>query len=767
MAPKKAGSVTAKAKAAPASDSGKAQTAPSKSKGETKQKPEAKGKPNKADRKQVLAEFEAQRRQAADAMLLPPSDDETSQEEEEPASLVTAEGKPKSREQKELEKEFEARARAEAQERRAEKILEREREREKEREKAGKSKDDALKVVLEKVERVGAAKLSNKEKRLYQKHLDAVEEERREQEAVREVQQLGADAVRLQETLRDFSVSVPSSDTSGADLRIENFSISAGGQRLFDEASLTLAHGRRYGFMGPNGQGKTTLLRHLAARKLPVPERWSVGIVEQEAAATETPVVDEVLAADVRRRRLLAEEAELLEKLEADDDDDATAMDQLCARLTAIGDELEATGAEAAEARVRQILYGLGFTTYMADGPVSRLSGGWRMRVSLAKALFLEPDLLLLDEPTNHLDLDAVLWLDEYLCSYKKTIFVVSHDADFVDSVCTDIVHLESKRLQQYRGGYTQFKKAHKLHVKELEKEFKKQQEDKKSGKNRSQEEYVEKPKDYVVKFHFFPPQVCDEMAGIAVNDASFSYSGVKPWLLDGLNFRVDTSTRVAVVGPNGAGKSTLLNLIAKVVEPSAGEVHHTRRLAFGRYSQHFDEIAPSLHMSAVEFLTSPELRRFGAGTANPELAHKFLGQFGLPSHAHTRPMRELSGGQKARVCFASITCRKPEILILDEPTNHLDVESVEALVDALKKYPGGLLLVSHDACLIQAAQCDLWVCRSGEPIRKAASFDAYRREVLLALAKRQAQAEADALERARLRKQRRDQTLQRRNRSS
>jgi ATP-binding cassette subfamily F protein 1 len=293
------------------------------------------------------------------------------------------------------------------------------------------------------------------------------------------------------------------------------------------------------------------------------------------------------------------------------------------------------------------------------------------MRVSLAKALFLEPDLLLLDEPTNHLDLDAVLWLDDYLSSYPKTLLVVSHDADFLDSACTDIVHLENRKLEQYKGGYTEFRRAHAQRVKDREKEFKKQQEDKNKGKKRHPDEIIEKPKDYIVKFHFLPPVRDDEMSGISIHDVNFSYNGKKPWLLRDLNFRIDTSTKVTVVGKNGAGKSTLLSLIAKVHEPCEGDVSHSRRLQVGRYSQHFDEIAPYLSMTAVEFLTSPELRRFGAGTENPELAHKCLGQFGLPSHAHSRPMKELSGGQKARVCFASITCRKPEILILDEPTNH------------------------------------------------------------------------------------------------
>jgi len=652
-----------------------------------------------------------------------------------------------------------------------ERLAERERERAEKEAKAAEKKDAEMAALLKKAEEKGVDKLSNKERRAYAKYLEQKEEQERELANQNALAQLDDDARQLEKELEDLSATIAggSDPTEGAvDLRLENFSIAAGGQRLLEDADLTLAQGRRYGLLGANGGGKTTLLKLLAGKRLPVPTTWVVGLVQQEARATENPVVDEVLAADAARRTLLAEEAELLAKLDALDGESNSGDDEslvlACERLAAVAAELDASGAEAAEARVRRILCGLGFTTEMAEGPVSRLSGGWRMRVSLAKALFLEPHLLLLDEPTNHLDLDAVLWLDEYLNEYKKTVLVVSHDADFLDSACTDIVHVEEMKLHQYRGGYTEFRKAHAFRLREREKEFKKQQEDKKAGKKLHPDDLVQKVKDYVVKFRFLPP-LCDgdDAGGISVHDVNFSYSGKKPWILHDLNFRVDSATRVAVVGANGAGKSTLLNLLAKVMEPCNGDIQHSRRLTIGRYSQHFDEIAPALHLSAVEFLTSPELRRFGAGTENPELAHKCLGQFGLPSHAHGRPMKELSGGQKARVCFASITCRRPEILILDEPTNHLDIESVEALIEALKTFKGGLMLVSHDARLIKAAGCDLWVCKGpSEAIGKAGSFEEYRREVLKELARRQARAEAEAARRAEARRRRRAELLQR-----
>mmetsp|Transcript_34465 Transcript_34465/g.78637 ORF Transcript_34465/g.78637 Transcript_34465/m.78637 type:complete len:780 (+) Transcript_34465:58-2397(+) len=769
MPPKKAQPKPAQAKPAAKSDA-KPSSAKGGGRGQgTEQQPKA----SKAAKKDAKVEDEARGKAQLDAMMHPPSSD-GSDEEEAAAPTRMAQGSggypSKKAGEKELESEFNARAREELLQQRAERLAEKERLKEEGAATGSKkTKDDALAAVLEKVSRDGAAKLSNKERRLYAKHQEALKEEEERAFREREEQQLGDDMQRVLAGLKDFSVSLSESvdTTTGAvDIRINRFTISAGGTRLFEDASLTLAKGRRYGFLGPNGQGKTTLLRHLAARKLPVPDHISIGYVEQEVDATGRPVVDEVLAADVKRRELLAEEADLLQRLEGSSDASegeevsAATLTSLCDRLQVVGEQLEVTGAEAAEAKVRKILCGLGFTDAMVDGPVDVLSGGWRMRVSLAKALFLEPDLLLLDEPTNHLDLDAVLWLDDYLSTFPKTLFVVSHDADFLDSVCTDVVHLENRGLVQYKGGYTEFKKAHAQRKRHLEKEYKKQQEQLKSGKKKVEEE-VEKPVDYIVKFNFLPPVKDDEMCGISLHDAAFSYSGKKPWLLSGLNFRLDPSVRIVVVGPNGAGKSTLLNLVSKTSVPCEGEVVHSRGLVVGRYSQHFDEIAPALHLSAVDFLTSPALRRFGAGTESPELAHKCLGQFGLPGQAHRRPMKELSGGQKARVCFASITCRRPDILILDEPTNHLDIESVEALIGALKRYTGGLLLVTHDACIVQELSCQVWVCTGPQQsLRKVESFETYRREVLAELARRQAVAEREAKRRADLRRNRREETL-------
>jgi len=417
----------------------------------------------------------------------------------------------------------------------------------------------------------------------------------------------------------------------------------------------------------------------------------------------------------------------------------------------------------------------------MMEGPVHVLSGGWRMRVSLAKALFLAPDLLLLDEPTNHLDLDAVLWLDEFLSTeFKKTLLVVSHDVDFLDCVCTDFVHLEDHKLWHYRvgenGGYDKFKEMHAQRQKEREKEYKKllEQGKKATGSKARQvdKEQLEKarpPKTYAVKKFDFQPLVSDkDQAGISVHDISFSYSGKKPWLLGpSLNFRVDASMKIAVVGKNGAGKSTLLNLLTKTTWPTEGEVCHSKGLSLGRYSQHFEEFRQKDHLTPVQLLTDPEVLRFGSGTSNQGQAHKNLGDFGLPSHAHTRPVKELSGGQKARVQFALFTCRRPEILVLDEPTNHLDIESVEEIIKALKRYQGGFILVSHDARLIKDTQAVIWEVDGSGKVKTRGEgrqgFEEYRRSVMAEIERKRRLEAEKAKRQAEMRKKRREQALSRR----
>ncbi len=562
-----------------------------------------------------------------------------------------------------------------------------------------------------------------------------------------------------------------------ADLIVDAFSISIKGRKLFDDAQLKIVHNRRYGFLGPNGRGKTTLLYHLAAGKFPLPRTWNCILVEQEVEASDKhTVVEEVLRGDQELMAWQREERELIGKLEAmasgeqegegvlageqQEQVDTDSVEAIVLRL----DELSSLLLEKrnAEADVRRILAGLGFTEQGMDMKTSAFSGGWRMRMSLAKALFLRPKLLLLDEPTNHLDLEATLWLEEYLKSYPFTILAISHDADFLDAFTTDIVALtEDAGLMYSKGGYGEYKRQQAQALKEKLKEWRK------GGKQKAQRPQPE----YVVEFDFpklgkddnsgrdghskddWKKKAALSMVGIGVKDVSFGYpererkeveqqeeqflsgssqsasqsasQSIPHLLFDGLHFRFDTDSRVALVGPNGCGKTTLLSLLRKKLEPVpnpgdgiCGIIEHSKDLRLGFFSQHFEELLPlkggggqgagqagqqgagpqhsSPGPSACEFL----MKKF---SLSENSARASLGKFGLPSAQHLIPMHDLSGGQKARVCFAMICLGKPNMLMFDEPTNHLDIESVDALIDALAEYDGGVIMVSHDARLVQA----------------------------------------------------------------
>lgn len=534
-----------------------------------------------------------------------------------------------------------------------------------------------------------------------------------------------------------FSVSKAGKSAQELDnaIKLDDFSISAAGKSLFVNASLTITFGRRYGLVGPNGHGKTTLLRHIADKKaMGLPQNLDILLCEQEVVADDTPAVQAVIKAD-KRLFLLEEE---LKKLEAGDDD--TGAD----RVNAINEELAQLGADQAEPKARRILAGLGFTTKeMQDRPVKNFSGGWRMRVSLARALFMEPNVLLLDEPTNHLDLNAVIWLDNYLCNWKKTLLIVSHDQSFLDNVCTDIIHLDQQKLFYYRGNYTQFKKMLEQKRKEQQKDYDKQQKAiqqlKQSGKSGKQAEkkvkdektrrqgevqqvdLLQRPKEYVVKFKFKQPSELQPPI-LGLFDVDFGY-GDGPLIFKKIDFGVDMSSRIAIVGPNGVGKSTFLKLLAGELEPRSGErrVNHRSRIA--KFDQHSGE-----HLTSEENPTQYLQRVFNL---DYQEARKYLGSFGLAGHAHTIPNCQLSGGQKSRVALCELALHGPHILILDEPTNNLDLESIDALADALSTFQGGVVIVTHDERLIRATECVLYVVEDNSIEEIEGDFDDYRQEIL------------------------------------
>ncbi|KAL2080100.1 hypothetical protein ACEWY4_023893 [Coilia grayii] len=553
----------------------------------------------------------------------------------------------------------------------------------------------------------------------------------------------------------DFSVSVAELSSrqamleNASDIKLERFSISAHGKELFVNADLLIVAGRRYGLVGPNGKGKTTLLKHIANRALSIPPNIDVLLCEQEVVADDTPAVQAVLKADTRRLKLLEEERQLQAHLDKGDD-------SVGERLDKVYEELRAIGAAAAEAKARRILAGLGFTPEMQNRPTRKFSGGWRMRVSLARALFMEPTLLMLDEPTNHLDLNAVIWLNNYLQGWKKTLLIVSHDQSFLDEVCSDIIHLDNQKLYYYRGNYLTFKKMYVQKQKELLKQYEKQEKKLKDlkaggkstkqaekqtkdiltrkqqkGKKKGQEEesheapeLLKRPREYTVKFTFpNPPPLSPPILGLHAVD--FTYEGQKA-LFKNVDFGIDLESRICIVGPNGVGKSTLLLLLTGKLTPTKGEMRKNHRLKVGFFNQQY---ADQLNMeeSATEYLQ----RNFNLPYQD---SRKCLGRFGLESHAHTIQISKLSGGQKARVVFAELACRQPDVLILDEPTNNLDIESIDALSDAINEYKGAVIIVSHDARLITETQCQLWVVEARSINQIDGDFDDYKREVLEAL---------------------------------
>ncbi|XP_026989657.2 ATP-binding cassette sub-family F member 1 isoform X2 [Tachysurus fulvidraco] len=563
-------------------------------------------------------------------------------------------------------------------------------------------------------------------------------------------------SVRAQNaTEGDFSVSQAEVSSrqamleNASDIKLERFSISAHGKELFVNADLLIVAGRRYGLVGPNGKGKTTLLKHISNRALSIPPNIDVLLCEQEVVADDTPAVQAVLKADTRRLKLLDEEKSLQALLEKGED-------SVSERLEKVYEELRAIGAAAAEAKARRILAGLGFTPEMQNRPTKKFSGGWRMRVSLARALFMEPTLLMLDEPTNHLDLNAVIWLNNYLQSWKKTLLIVSHDQSFLDEVCTDIIHLDNQKLYYYRGNYLTFKKMYVQKQKELLKQYEKQEKKLKDlkaggkstkqaekqtkealtrkqqkGKKKGQEEesheapeLLKRPKEYTVKFTFpNPPPLSPPILGLYSVD--FGYDGQKP-LFRNVDFGIDMESRICIVGPNGVGKSTLLLLLTGKLTPKKGEMRMNHRLKVGFFNQQY---ADQLNMeeSATEYLQ----RNFNLPYQD---SRKCLGRFGLESHAHTIQISKLSGGQKARVVFAELSCRQPDVLILDEPTNNLDIESIDALSEAINEYKGAVIIVSHDARLITETQCQLWVVEDRSINNIVGDFEDYKREVLEAL---------------------------------
>ncbi|XP_069753732.1 ATP-binding cassette sub-family F member 3 [Narcine bancroftii] len=520
------------------------------------------------------------------------------------------------------------------------------------------------------------------------------------------------------------------------DIKIENFDVSYGDRALLSGADLQLAYGRRYGLVGRNGLGKTTLLKMMSARSLRIPSHISILHVEQEVVGDETQALQSVLESDTVRESLVQEEKELTAKMNASIGDGTESS-----RLTEIYAKLEEIEADKAPARASVILAGLGFSSKMQKQVTREFSGGWRMRLALARALFAKPDLLLLDEPTNMLDVRAILWLENYLQTWQSTILVVSHDRNFLNAVATDIVHLHSQRLETYRGNYENFVKTKEERLKNQQREHEAQRQYREHiqvfidrfryNANRASQvqsklklleklpelKPLEKEPEVTIRF----PDNFEKLSPpiLQMTDVDFCYSPDSP-IFKHLSVSADLESRICIVGENGAGKTTLLKLLLGDLTPVDGIRHAHRNLKIGSFSQHHvDQL--EMNINSVELLAT----KF-PGRTEEEYRHQ-LGGYGISGDLAVRPVASLSGGQKSRVAFAQMTMPHPNFYILDEPTNHLDMETIEALGNALQKFKGGVILVSHDERLIRMVCKELWVCGCGTVKRVDGGFDEYK----------------------------------------
>jgi ATP-binding cassette subfamily F protein 3 len=513
-------------------------------------------------------------------------------------------------------------------------------------------------------------------------------------------------------------------------LTLTGVTIRLGGRTLLDGADLTVDPGRRIGLVGRNGAGKSTLLRAIAGElaidggDIRLARHARLATVKQEAPEGPASLLDTVLEGDPERLALLAEAHS-----EATDPH----------RLAEVHERLRAIGADSAPARAATILAGLGFDEKAQARPVSEFSGGWRMRVALATALFANPDILLLDEPTNHLDLEATMWLESWLARFPGAALVVSHDRGLLDRAVEAIAHLDRGKISLTPGGFDEFVRIkteramqqtraaerialERAHIQSFIDRFRYKASKARQAQARIKalerlpqiETVIE---DAPTRFSFpAPARIAPPI--LALDRVAIGYDGVP--VLRNISLTVDMDDRIALLGANGNGKSTLAKLLADRLAPLSGEVRRGPRLKVGYFAQHqTDELVadetPVDHMARA-------LPR-----ATPTQVRGQLARFGLDADRADTPIANLSGGEKARLLLALATRDAPQLLILDEPTNHLDIDAREALVKALADFEGAVLLITHDPHLVELVADRLWLVADGSARSYDGDLDDYR----------------------------------------
>ena len=512
-------------------------------------------------------------------------------------------------------------------------------------------------------------------------------------------------------------------------LSIRNLTLRIGGRALMEGADMTLDTGRRLGLVGRNGAGKSTLLKAIIGDLQPdggdirLAARARLGHVAQEAPGGEGSLLDAVLAADTERASLLA----------------ALDAEPAADRAAEIHERLIAIRADAAPARAAAILAGLGFDEAAQARPLASYSGGWRMRVALARALFLEPDLLLLDEPTNHLDLEATMWLEGWLARFPGAAIVVSHDRGLLDRAVDIIAHLDKGKITTYQGNFAQFVRmkteraaqqaaeaakiaTQRAHMQAFVDRFRYKASKARQAQSRLKALSKLPPLDAVIedtptRFAFPAPEPLAPPI-VQIERADVGYGGAP--VLRGLDLRVDQDDRIALLGANGNGKSTLAKLLAGRLDPARGEVRRASRLKVGFFAQHQAE---ELDLSG----TPLSHMRDALPKATDTQVRAQLARFGLQGEKAETRIAACSGGEKARLLLALCTRDAPHLLILDEPTNHLDIDAREALVKALAEYEGAVLLITHDPHLVELVADRLWLVADGTVRDFDGDLDEYR----------------------------------------
>ncbi|TVT59909.1 MAG: ATP-binding cassette domain-containing protein [Sedimenticola thiotaurini] len=516
-------------------------------------------------------------------------------------------------------------------------------------------------------------------------------------------------------------------------LRFDKLSLRRGIKALFTDATFIVHPGQRVGVTGANGTGKSSLFAlirdqlHADAGDFYCPKDWVIAHVAQETPADPRKALDYVLDGDSELRQI----EQQLAKAEA------AHQGELVAELH---NRLDIIGGYTAQSRAARLIHGLGFKPGEEHHPVNSFSGGWRMRLNLARALMCRSDLLLLDEPTNHLDLDAVIWLEEWLKSYAGTLLLISHDRDFLDSVTSHIAHIEQERMTLYTGNYSAFEKIRAERLANQQSAFEKQQREvahirsyvdrfraqaTKARQAQSRLKALERmeliaPAHVDSPFHFSfkkPDKTPNPLLKLLESSAGYA----EKQILNRVNMNLSPGDRIGLLGPNGAGKSTLIKLLAGELAPSGGKRETAQDIKIGYFAQHqLDQLNPQESALAHLLRLDPK--------ATEQSMRDFIGGFGFAGERAESPVAPFSGGEKARLVLALLVYQRPNLLLLDEPTNHLDLEMRHALSQALQDFEGAMVVVSHDRHLLRTTTDVLLLVHGGNVDEFKGDLDEYPR---------------------------------------